>query len=196
MIRILDILLSIVLIVLTLPITIVSAICIVIDDPGPIFFRQERVGKAGRKFRLLKFRTMRVGAEIQGQLTIGKNDSRITRIGNVLRSYKLDEIPQLFQVLSGVMSMVGPRPEVPKYVARYTESQRQILKVRPGMTDFASVAYYAENELLAKSSDPDATYINEIMPAKIELNMRFINQPTVANYFLVLWMTFKRMISS
>lgn len=146
-----------------------------IDSSGPVLFKQVRVGRNGREFSILKFRTMIEDSESKGlQLTVGK-DKRITRVGQFLRRYKLDELPQLFNVLKGDMSFVGPRPEVPKYVALYSETQRNILKVRPGITDLASIEYRDESSLLAKSDDPERTYIEEIMPRKFELNAEYLS---------------------
>jgi lipopolysaccharide/colanic/teichoic acid biosynthesis glycosyltransferase len=135
---------------------------------------------------------MRTGAEKKGLLTVGASDPRITRAGLILRKFKLDELPQLANVLAGQMSLVGPRPEVRRYVDLYTPEQRRVLTVRPGITDFASVAYYDENALLAASSDPERTYIAEVMPAKIRLNMQYINDPSLRNYFRVLGLTLAR----
>lgn len=127
----------------------------------------------------MKFRTMRQDADkIGGLITVGE-DHRVTRIGRFLRKYKIDELPQFLNIIKGEMSIVGPRPEVPKYVALYNERQRQVLSVRPGLTDYASIEYISENELLAKSSDPDRTYVEEIMPAKLELNLKYIENQSV-----------------
>ena len=155
------------------------SILIKLDSKGPILFKQIRVGKNGKPFKIFKFRTMVVDAEKKGmQITVGR-DSRITKSGHVLRKTKLDELPQLFNVLTGEMSFVGPRPEVPRYVEMYDENQKSILKVRPGITDLASIKYRNENDLLAKSLDPEATYINEIMPKKIELNIEYLKNMSV-----------------
>jgi len=141
-----------------------------------VFFKQIRVGKNGVHFGLFKFRTMRPDSESKGQITVGARDNRITRVGYFLRKYKLDELPQLLNILFGQMSVVGPRPEVPKYVELYTPDQLSVLKVRPGLTDYASLEYFSENELLAASSDPESTYRQEIMPAKLALNQRYIKE--------------------
>lgn len=157
-----------------LPILLITAIFIKLDSRGPIFFKQKRVGKNKETFEIYKFRTMVTDAEKMGkQITIG-NDSRITRIGKVIRKCKLDELPQLINVLKGEMSLVGPRPEVPRYVELYDEYQEQILLVKPGITDYASIKFIDENEILGSSSDPEEEYIKEIMPNKIELNMQYI----------------------
>lgn len=138
---------------------------------------------------LIKFRSMAVGADQKGGLTIGDRDNRITRMGFILRKYKLDELPQLFNVIKGEMSLVGPRPEIRKYVELYTIEQQKILTIKPGITDYASVAFIHENEILGNSSDPEKTYIQEIILAKIKLNMQFIDHPTVGNYFSILGKT-------
>lgn len=152
------------------------ALAIVLDDPGPVFYRQVRVGKGGKTFRIFKFRSMVADADKKGlAITVGR-DNRITRVGAVLRKTKLDELAQLLNVFAGQMSFVGPRPEVPRYTALYTPYQRQVLLVRPGITDYASIAYRNENELLAGAKDPEKMYIEEIMPAKIELNMRYLRR--------------------
>jgi lipopolysaccharide/colanic/teichoic acid biosynthesis glycosyltransferase len=155
------------------PLLLLTALLIRLTDRGPIFFRQERVGFRGRPFRIWKFRTMVVDAERRGaQITVGP-DPRITRIGVLLRKLKIDELPQLFNVLAGEMSMVGPRPEVPHYVAMYSEEQRRVLDLMPGITDEASIAYRNENDILAAAADAERTYVEEIMPEKIRLNLRY-----------------------
>ena len=158
------------------PVFLLIALAIVIDDPGPVFYRQVRVGRGGRPFRIFKFRTMVVDADKKGlSITVGR-DSRITRVGAFLRKTKLDELAQLLNVLCGQMSFVGPRPEVPRYVELYTPYQRQVLLVRPGITDYASIAYRNENDLLAGAKDPERMYIETIMPDKIELNMKYLRE--------------------
>lgn len=176
------------------PLLIIIALWIVIDDPGPVFYRQQRVGKGGRDFRILKFRSMRVNADRAGLITVGERDSRVTRAGYYIRKYKLDELPQLINVLIGDMSLVGPRPEVRKYVDLYTDEQKRVLSIRPGITDYASIEYVDENRLLAESADPDRTYVEEIMPAKIALNMRYINHPTLNEYLRILFLTAKAIL--
>lgn len=143
------------------------ALAIKLDSPGPVFFRQERVGRGGRPFRIHKFRTMRVDAERQGQLTVGA-DARITRVGAFLRAHRLDELPQLIDVLQGTMSLVGPRPEVPRYVAQYPAALKDVvLSVRPGITDPASLRFRHESAQLAAAADPEREYIDVILPAKL-----------------------------
>lgn len=177
--RIFDIIVSFIGLLVLLPIFMIIAFIIKVDSKGPIFFRQIRIGKNGKKFKIFKFRTMVVDAEKKGmQITID-GDNRITRAGYILRKSKLDELPQLINVLKGDMSFVGPRPEVPRYVAMYDERQRSILKVTPGITDIASIEFRDENSLLAKSKNPEETYKKEIIPRKIELNMEYIKNMSV-----------------
>ena len=158
------------------PLLLVIALAIKIDDPGPVFYRQVRVGRGGKPFRIFKFRTMVVDADKKGlAITVGR-DHRITRMGAFLRKTKLDELAQLLNVFAGEMSFVGPRPEVQKYVDLYTPYQRQVLLVRPGITDYASIAYRNENDLLEGAEDPERMYIDVIMPDKIELNMKYLRE--------------------
>lgn len=172
--RIFDFLISLGGLILLSPFFLIIALLIALESPGGFLFMQWRVGKNGRDFRLYKFRTMKPDSEGKGQLTVGSRDSRITSIGYLLRKYKLDELPQLVNVLLGDMSLVGPRPEVRKYVDLYTPEQLQVLSVKPGITDFASIQYFKESDLLAQSSDPEQTYINTIMPHKLSINMEYV----------------------
>lgn len=175
--RLFDLLLSSLgLAVLALPLALV-ALAIKLDSPGPVFYRQVRVGLRGREFRIHKFRTMMHNPTDRGpQLTVGA-DARITRVGAVLRRTKVDELAQLFDVLEGTMSLVGPRPEVPRYVALYPAALREkVLSVRPGITDFASIEYRDEGTLLAQSSDPERTYREVILPAKLALQARYVDR--------------------
>ncbi len=174
--RLFDIVLSIFGIIILAPFFIIISIIILLTSAGGAFYRQIRVGKEGKEFRLLKFRTMKTGSDKNLRITVGNRDSRITVIGFYLRKYKLDELPQLFNVLTGEMSFVGPRPEVPEYVSLYTTEQREVLKVKPGITDYASIVYSEENELLANAQNPEELYINRIMPAKLKLNLRYISE--------------------
>lgn len=161
------------------PLFAAIALLIKLEDGGPVFFRQERVGYRSRFFRIWKFRTMVVDAEKRGgQLTVGR-DPRVTRVGHWLRKMKLDEFPQLINVLVGEMTLVGPRPEVPRYVELYTAEQRRVLDLVPGITDPASIKYRDENEILARSQQPEQTYIQEIMPEKIRLNLLYAEKATV-----------------
>lgn len=174
--RIFDLVFSLLGVLFLFPILFVIGLFIVIDSRGRIFYLQTRVGKNNKDFRLLKFRTMVTGAERNGLLTIGENDQRITRTGKWLRKYKLDELPQLINILKGDMSFVGPRPEVRKYVALYTPEQSAVLSVRPGLTDYASLAYINENEVLSAYPDPEKAYIEQVMPEKLQLNLKYIKE--------------------
>ena len=178
--RLFDIGFSLVALLLLLPLLLAFAQARALSSPGGAFFRQVRVGKGGREFRLLKFRSMRPGSEAQGQLTIGGRDPRITGVGYFLRKTKLDELPQLWNVLIGDMSVVGPRPEVPRYIALYSPEQRVVLSVRPGITGMASMDYVDENEMLAKATDPERAYIEVVMPAKIALDLRYVRERSMA----------------
>ena len=195
MIRFFDIIFSALGLIVLSP--VFAAICLKIkaSSKGGCFYIQERIGKDGKPFGLYKFRTMRIGADSEGLLTVGEHDARITRVGYFLRKTKMDELPQLWNVLKGDMSLVGPRPEVRKYVDLYTDEQRKVLGVRPGITDYASIEYVNENELLSKAEDPDRTYIEEVMPDKIKLNMRYLEHYTVGEYFKIIFLTFKSLIS-
>lgn len=192
MIRFCDIVFSFFGLLFLSPLFLIVALWIAIDNPGPVFYRQQRVGQNNKDFGLLKFRSMRVGADKMSLITIGERDPRVTRAGYYIRKYKLDELPQLWNVLVGDMSLVGPRPEVRRYVDLYTEEQKRVLSVRPGITDYASIEYIDENTLLAMSDDPDKTYIDEIMPAKSALNMRYINHQTLGEYFKIIFLTFAK----
>ncbi|ACD52028.1 sugar transferase [Clostridium botulinum] len=177
--RIFDFVCSTLGIIILSPIFILLSIMIKTGSDGPVFFKQIRVGEDGKDFEILKFRTMVVDAEKLGkQITVG-NDNRITKIGSFLRKYKLDELPQLINVFKGDMSLVGPRPEVPRYVNMYNEEQRKVLEVKPGITDLASIRYKDENALLGKAENPEEFYINTIMPDKLALNLEYINKSNV-----------------
>jgi lipopolysaccharide/colanic/teichoic acid biosynthesis glycosyltransferase len=195
MIRLFDIIFSFIGLLILLPFFVLIAVCIKLSSAGPVFFVQQRVGKDNVDFNLIKFRTMKINADKQGLLTVGGRDQRITGIGYFLRKYKLDELPQFLNVLFGNMSFVGPRPEVRKYVDLYTLEQRKVLSVRPGITDNASLEYFNENELLARSNNPEQTYINEIMPAKLNLNMKFINDLGIRSYFAIIFRTLGKIFS-
>lgn len=192
LIRLTDVIFSAFGLIVLSPVLLLIALCIFFDTGLPVLYLQTRVGKDNRDFRLCKFRTMRKGADKNGLITIGANDSRITRSGSFLRRYKLDELPQLFNVIAGQMSLVGPRPEVRKYVDLYSPEQRVVLSVRPGITDLASIEFSNENEILQHAENPERCYIEELMPAKIRLNMYFINQPTFGNYMSVILKTILR----
>ena len=190
MTRFFDILFSFLGLIALSPLFIVLYVLIRLESKGGGFYSQERVGRNGVPFRLYKFRSMRVGSDRKGLITVGERDNRITRTGLFFRKYKLDELPQLWNVLKGDMSLVGPRPEVEKYTRLYTPEQRRVLSVRPGVTDWASIEYVDENRILGAAADPDRAYVEEIMPAKIALNMRYILHPTVGEYFRIIFATF------
>lgn len=194
MIRLFDIFFSALGLIILFPFFVVFYLLIRIESKGGTFYIQERIGKNGKPFGLYKFRTMRVGSDTEGLLTVGERDSRITRIGYILRKTKIDELPQLLNVLKGDMSLVGPRPEVRKYTDLYTEEQRKVLSVRPGITDYASIEYVNENELLSKADDPEQMYIEEVMPDKIKLNMKYLKHYTVGEYFRIIFLTFKSLV--
>lgn len=192
--RLFDILFSGFVIICFLPIGGILAVLILIESKGGVFFKQERIGRNGIPFYLLKFRSMVTDSESKGKITVGTRDPRITKIGYYIRRYKLDEFPQFINVLLGEMSIVGPRPEVKEYVDLYTDSQREILNVKPGITDIASLEYFKENELLGQSNDPRKTYIEEVMPAKIELNKTYLKTPTIGKDIQIIWKTFLKVI--
>lgn len=180
--------------IVLLPILIVIAVWIKLDSPGPVFFRQQRVGRFGKVFRIHKFRTMRVDAETAGRLTVGK-DSRITRSGHFLRKSKIDELPQLIDVFIGTMSLVGPRPEVQEFIDCYPEAVRQeVLSVRPGITDRASIEMVDENEILAGYSDPRQAYIDHILPIKQRYYLEYVREHSVANDIRIICDTLLKII--
>ncbi|MBS1772969.1 MAG: sugar transferase [Bacteroidetes bacterium] len=191
MTRLADVIFSLLLLIVCSPFFLIIAIWIKLDSRGTIIYKQPRVGRFGKQFSLFKFRSMREGADKSGLLTVSEEDTRITKSGAFIRRYKLDELPQLFNVLAGEMSLVGPRPEVKKYTDMYTDEQKRILNVRPGITDMASVIYYNENSILEKQADPEKYYIEHIMPDKIKLNQVFISNPSLSNYFRILFLTVK-----
>lgn len=194
MIRFFDIIFSTIGLVILSPLFIVLYLLIRIESKGGGFYSQERIGKNGKPFKLYKFRSMRIGSDKKGLITIGEKDNRITKTGFILRKYKLDELPQLWNVFIGDMSLVGPRPEVKKYTDLYTEEQKQVLQVRPGITDWASIKYVDENKILGESKDPDEAYVNLIMPNKIKLNMVYIQHQTLGEYFKIIFTTFKEIV--
>lgn len=174
--RFFDILFSFLGLIILVPFFLAIALAIKLNSPGPVFYLQERIGKDQKVFKLFKFRTMTIGADKGNAITVGARDARITRVGFYLRKFKLDELPQLINVLKGDMSLVGPRPEVKKFVDLYSEAQIKVLAVRPGITDLASIEYRNENELLEGKPDPIDFYIKEIMPEKLRLNLLYIQQ--------------------
>ncbi len=192
--RAFDLIISIPLLSILSPLFALLVILIKLDSRGPVFFLQERIGRDGLPFRIYKFRTMVVDAERQGaQLTVGR-DPRITRCGDFLRRYKLDELPQLINVVKGQMSLVGPRPEVPRYVALYNDEERRILALRPGITSPASIAYNNESELLAQHPEPEKFYRSDLIPAKIRKDLEYSRHATVWSDCLVIADTFLRVL--
>jgi lipopolysaccharide/colanic/teichoic acid biosynthesis glycosyltransferase len=189
MIRCFDILLSFMGIIICSPLFLFLFIAINLESKGGCIYKQIRVGKNDTDFLLYKFRSMRKDSDKKGLITVGGRDPRVTRTGYFIRKYKLDELPQLFNVLKGDMSLVGPRPEVRKYVDLYTPEQKKVLSIRPGITDYASIEYSNENEILGLSEDPEYTYINEIMPKKINLNMKYINNYNLSEYLKLIIFT-------
>lgn len=183
--RLLDVVVSLLGLLVLSPILLLCALLVRVDSPGPCLFRQTRVGRGGKNFEILKFRTMVTDAQALGPQLTARGDSRITRVGRVLRKAKLDELPQLANVLLGDMSLVGPRPEVPRYVAHYTSGQRKVLLVRPGITDPASIVYRNENDLLDQHSDRESAYVKDIMPKKLALNYYYIRHLSVPGDLLL-----------
>ena len=190
--RAFDFILSTVGLLILSPVYVLLAILILLDSKGGVFYRQQRVGRNNHDFYIYKFRTMQQGAEKKGLLTVGAKDSRITRVGYFLRKYKLDELPQLLNVLKGDMSFVGPRPEVRRL---YTTQQMQVLSVRPGITDYASIAYSNESELLKQAADPEKFYIETVFPAKLELNLKYIAEKNFWKDIQLIFLTVKKILS-
>jgi len=186
LIRGMDVLLSLVGLVILSPVLLLVLVIIRLSSRGPVFYLQNRVGKDGNDFRVYKFRTMYTNADKNGHLTVGGKDNRITGVGYYLRKFKIDELPQLINVLRGEMSIVGPRPELRRYVELYSFEQRKALQVLPGITDHASIAYRNENELLSGATNPEEFYVKEIMPRKIEMNFIYINNRTIGEYFRII----------
>lgn len=172
--RALDLAVALPLLALLSPLLAVLALAVKLDSAGPFLFRQVRVGRGGRPFRILKLRTMRVGAV--GAAVTARGDARVTAVGRFLRRWKLDELPQLWNVVVGDMSLVGPRPEVPRYVERFPEDYARILRVRPGVTDLAAIVYRDEEAVLAAAPDPEAAYVQTVLPAKIALYHRYLDE--------------------
>ena len=187
--RLFDILFSLLVLIVGLPFGLLIALCIIVDSRGKVVYRQNRVGRNNVDFQLYKFRTMCNEADKGGLITIGADDMRITKVGAFLRKYKIDEFPQFLNILKGEMSVVGPRPEVRKYVNMYTPEQMRVLSVRPGLTDYASIRYVNENELLAKSTNPEQTYIQEIMPDKLKLSLKYIDEQSIGVDCKIMWQT-------
>lgn len=177
------------------PLFLILAVWIKLDSPGPVFYRQVRVGRGNKDFRLFKFRSMRVGSDKKGLITVGGHDPRVTRSGYWIRKYKLDELPQLINVFIGDMSLVGPRPEVRKYVDLYTPEQLHVLDVRPGITDMASIRYRNENELLEQAADPEQYYRDVVMQDKLRINLEYIADHSFIKDLKIIFMTFKAVVT-
>lgn len=172
------------------PLFLILAIWIKADSRGPVFYRQTRVGRHNRDFRLFKFRSMRPNSDRLGLITIGGRDPRVTRSGYYIRKYKLDELPQLINVFIGDMSLVGPRPEVRKYVDMYTPEQLHVLDVRPGITSLASIRYRNENDILAAADDPDRAYIEQVMPDKLAIDLQYVTRANLLTDIRIIFSTF------
>ena len=195
LIRLFDLFFSFLGLILLSPLLLLIALVVFIDSPGKVIYTQWRVGKNNRDFKLYKFRTMKINADKLGLITVGMKDPRITRSGAFIRKYKLDELPQLLNVFNGEMSLVGPRPEVRQYTEQYSlANQMIVLSVKPGITDRASIEYSKENELLSSVADPEKYYVDVVMPAKILLNLNFIENPTLNNYLRIILKTIGRLI--
>lgn len=193
--RAFDIFVSLFILVCFLPLGLILALWIALESKGGIFYRQQRIGLFGNPFFILKFRTMRKDSDQFGKLTVGMRDPRITHSGYFLRKFKLDEFPQFINVLKGEMSIVGPRPEVQEFVNLYTAEQLKILSVKPGITDYASIEFFNENELLGNSEDPNKIYIEIIMPAKLEMNKKYLDNPSLQQDMRIMWQTFLKIIN-
>lgn len=193
--RLFDICTSMVaLLLLILPFFLI-AFAILVDSKGGVFYRQKRIGKNEKEFLLFKFRSMHVNAEQKGLITVGNKDVRTTKVGRFLRKYKLDELPQLFNIILNEMSVVGPRPEVKEYVELYSVEQKKVLSVKPGLTDLASLAYINENEILGKAENPEKTYLKEIMPQKLDLNLEYIQNKSFGLDLKIIFKTIGKILS-
>ncbi len=181
--------------ILLSPLFLILAVWIKLDSRGPVFYRQVRVGRGNRDFRLFKFRSMRPGSDKKGLITVGGHDPRVTRSGYYIRKYKLDEFPQLINVFLGDMSLVGPRPEVRKYVDMYSPQQMEALSVRPGITSLASIRYRNENEILAKADDPDRCYIEQVMPEKLAIDLEYVKRANLLTDIRLIFSTLREIIS-
>ena len=187
--RLFDITASFFGIIILSPLLIFIGLWVELSSKGGVFYKQIRVGKNNKDFKLYKFRSMRVNSDKQGLLTVGSKDSRITKAGYFIRKYKIDELPQLFNVLKGDMSFVGPRPEVRRYVDLYSKEQMKVLSVRPGITDPASIKYRNENDILSSASNPEEYYIQHIMPDKLKINIDYINTQTFIKDIKIIFQT-------
>ena len=186
--RSMDVAMALVGLVLFAPLLAAVAVAIKATSPGPVFYRGVRTGRHGTSFRMFKFRTMVVGAEKLGGTTTGENDSRVTPLGRLLRQYKIDEIPQLLNVLKGEMSFVGPRPEVAEYTEQYTANQRRILSVRPGITDFSSLEFRNLQDVVGQK-DTDGAYRTRVLPRKIALRLQYVDERSLATDLRILLRT-------
>jgi lipopolysaccharide/colanic/teichoic acid biosynthesis glycosyltransferase len=193
--RLLDIIVASIALLILFPFMLIICLCIVLESKGGLFYKQKRVGKNKKLFNLYKFRSMKKNADKEGLLTVGGKDPRVTRVGYFLRKSKMDELPQLINIIKGDMSIVGPRPEVPKYVALYDENQQRVLTVRPGLTDLASIKYIDENALLEKAENPEEFYIQKIMPDKLHLNLEYIDNKSFAKDFRIIFQTLIRLFN-
>ena len=189
-----DVVFSLLGLIFLLPIFLIVFILLKLDSKGPIIYKQIRVGLNLNNFELFKFRTMYTGSDLKGLLTVGNNDSRITRVGYWLRRYKIDELPQLINILKGEMSFVGPRPEVLKYVKLYDSVQQRILSIKPGITDWASIYFINENQLLETSDDPEDYYIKIIIPKKVNQNLKYLEHHNLWVDLKIIFITIKRII--
>lgn len=192
--RLFDIIASSIGLVILSPVFLLLALWIKCDSKGSVFYRQVRVGRGNKDFHLFKFRSMRTGSDRLGLITVGGRDPRVTRSGYYIRKYKLDELPQLINVFIGDMSLVGPRPEVRRYVDLYNPEQMRVLEARPGITSLASIRYRNENDLLASSDNPNRTYIEQIMPDKVAIDLGYVENATFANDIKIIFRTFAEII--
>lgn len=194
--RLFDILLSLLGIIFLSPVFLAIFILLLLSNKGKVFFIQKRAGKNNHGFKLVKFRTMKIVSGNNSLITIGVRDPRLTKVGYFLRKYKLDELPQLINILKGEMSFVGPRPEVLKYVELYTVEQKKVLDVRPGLTDFASLKFFDENRILAKYDNPEKAYIEQILPEKLRLSLKYIEEQNFWLDMKLIWLTIRRVFTS
>lgn len=176
------------------PVLLLTALLVKLDSKGPVFYRQRRVGRGNTDFGIFKFRTMYIGSDSKGLITVGGRDPRVTRVGYYLRKFKIDELPQLINVLLGDMSLVGPRPEVRKYVDMYNSEQLHVLDVRPGITSLASIRYRNENDILAAAPDPDRCYIKQVMPDKLAIDLEYVRNQSFLYDIKLIFSTFKEII--
>ena len=191
--RISDVFASLMVLLLLLPLFLVVALLIVVDSKGGVFYKHVRVGKGGVQFGLYKFRSMVTNADKGSQITIG-NDTRVTKVGRFIRRYKIDELPQLINILKGEMSVVGPRPEVKRYVDLYSKEQLKVLEVLPGLSDYASIKYFDEQKILGLAKDPNKEYIDHVMPAKLNLNLKYIEEKSFLTDIKIIFRTLGKLV--